>query len=68
MVLIKDNSLKLDIFFNPIFIPMVFQGPGSGFRSSDNAKQNSFLKFFYIMYDLAQTWIIELIYEISQTT
>ena len=39
MVFIKHNSLKSDIFFNPIFIPgfsesrffrvQVFQGPGS---------------------------------------
>ena len=27
MVLIKHNSLKVDIFFNPIFIPG-YQGPG----------------------------------------
>ena len=49
MVLIKHNSLKSDIFFNPIFTPgfsgsrffkvrvrvrVRFQGPGPGFRSS----------------------------------
>ena len=43
MVFVKRNSLKLDIFFNPIFIPgfsgsrffrvQVFQGPGPGFGS-----------------------------------
>ena len=44
MVFVKHNSLKSDIFFNPIFIPgfsgsrffrvQVFQGPGfSGFES-----------------------------------
>ena len=27
MVFVKHNSLKSDIFFNPIFIP-AFQGPG----------------------------------------
>ena len=43
MVFIKHNSLKSDIYFNPIFVPcfsgsrffrvQVFQGPGfSGFR------------------------------------
>ena len=40
MVFVKHNSLKSDIFFNPIFIPgfsgsrffkvQVFQGPGPG--------------------------------------
>ena len=47
MVLIKHNSLKSDIFFNPIFVPgfqgqgfsgsgsrVRVQGPGPGFRSS----------------------------------
>ena len=42
MVFVKHNSLKSDIFFNPIFIPgfsesrffrvQVFQGPGPGSR------------------------------------
>ena len=42
MVFVKHNSLKSDIFFNPIFIPgfsgsrffrlQVFQGPASGSR------------------------------------
>ena len=43
MVFLKNNSLKSDIFFNPIFIPclsesMFFgvpvQGPGPGFSES----------------------------------
>ena len=52
MVFIKHNSLKSDIFVNPIFIPgfsgssffkiQVFQGPGQGpgpsFRSSHPKK------------------------------